>query len=67
MAHLIRVTERCCGTCQHWSGSRELVEYGKRVKCESGNHACPWRKSGSLATARPQCMGNQYRQWVNLP
>lgn len=64
---LIKLPAACCGTCQHWTGGREIVEFGRRLACEDGVPPCPWRKSGSHARSRPQCMGNQYKPWFGLP
>lgn len=68
MASLININKICCGTCEHWSGKRDIVEFGRRIKCESGLFTCPWRKSGSTAIAIPACPSKQYyKRAIMLP
>lgn len=64
---LISLPARCCGTCEHWTGERRVVEFGRRLACSDGLHPCPWRPSGSQARQRPMCMGDRYKPWQGLP
>ena len=46
---MIRLPAECCGTCQHWTGPREVADFGRRLACGDGVYPCPWRRSGSQA------------------
>ena len=61
---LVKLSAVCCGTCQHWTGGRELVELGRRLACEDGVHPCPWRKSGSHARSRLAWVALAFALWM---
>lgn len=66
---MIRLPAECCGTCQHWTGPREVADFGRRLACGDGVYPCPWRRSGSQARQRPACRGagGNWKPWVGLP
>lgn len=56
----------CCGTCQHWSGEREMeARTTPRVKCDGAYFPCKVipRKSQAPHT----CTKNMWKPWVELP
>ena len=63
----ITLPAQCCGTCQHWSGERVLVEYGRRLRCDGSAHRCPFYPAPSYAFLKCRCVQNHYKPWVNLP
>ncbi len=69
---LISVDAKCCGTCQHWRGERQLVERGKRLRCEAMPSCGCMRGAGfkypprSSAASHGCITGGFYKQWVGL-
>ncbi len=70
---LISISAKCCGTCQHWRGERQLVEQGKRIRCEQHptvgcmrgpGFKCP---PGSSASSHGCISGKFYKRWSSLP
>lgn len=70
---LILASAKVCGTCQHWKGSRTLIEKGKRVKCQQMASAPCFRGAGykyaavSSAASHGCITGGQYKRWSQLP
>ena len=69
---LINANVVACGTCQHWKGKRQLVEQGRRVKCQSIPTVPCFRGSGfkyppMSSAASHGCVGKFYKRWSSLP
>lgn len=63
----ITLPAQCCGTCQHWSGERVLVEYGRRLRCEGNASRCPFYPSPSHAFQPCRSQPKRYKPWYGLP
>lgn len=62
----IDVKKRCCGTCQHWSGEREIeARVTPRVKCDGAFFPC--KVIPSKFSAQHTCTKNMWKPWVELP
>lgn len=64
--------DQCCGTCQHWTGTREVEAHTFRIKCENGIALCPLLRIKRLANSKvtpatPCARKNLWSPWVNLP
>ncbi len=56
---------KCCGTCEHWQGSREATRNGVRCKNANdegicGNRKCSQHDKGTKAGYH---CANKYEQW----
>lgn len=68
---LVSVSAICCGTCQHWKGERELVEKGRRIRCDSVPKSPCYRGAGfkysaTSSAASHGCVEKYYKRWVEL-
>lgn len=59
--HIFALPRICCGTCQYWTGSRQILNFGRRLRCSDGRWPCPWRLIGSRASAPYNCNLRYYK------
>ncbi len=64
-----RCDDRLCGTCQFWTGEREIVRGTRpvRVSCESGSHACTIKRFTTLSNSSRARICEYYKKSVDLP
>lgn len=63
----------CCGTCQHWSGEREVEPHTFRVKCSNRMARCKVLNTSPRTGNHRVCKGDPcdrkdlWKPWVDLP
>ena len=63
MSTCVNPGKKCCATCQHWKGEREIAYAGQSIRVAGPPEPCAMNPNKKP----PSFVCPKYKEWVGLP